>query len=161
MQATISCGIGTSKHHLNKLEGKPDHLYQENMTRLKQIWMKYATDGDILLWDKVISSLQHIWATMAKPGVFKDNPRTKRVFYSFRALLHKFSGGKFPVSTGAFKIHLLEHCYEQMVYYGCTMRCFDECNQESFHKRANEVYNIAKYNKDRLEREKRFLKLLG
>ena len=161
MLETIGSGIAMSKYHTQALEGKAAHLYKGNMERLHLTWREYATKDDNQNWRAIIYSFQTIWREMTFEGIFKPNAETRNFFYGFRQVLHNFTGGIYHSSHGAFKVHLLEHCYDFMAYYKCSLRCLDETNQESFHKRANMVHNRStKYNKNRIIQEKRFLELL-
>ena len=158
---SISHGITMSKYHTNALEGKSAHLYKTNMKLLHCVWEQYSSKKLNILWGKIISSFEVIWDTMSSYREFNPSRERRRAFYGFRQLLHNFTGVQYPVSHGAFKVHLLEHCYEFMEFYKCSLRCMDETNQESFHKRANILHNRStKYAKNRIKQEKKFLDLL-
>ena len=160
MLEIIGSGIGMSKYHTQALEGKAAHLYKENMERLHCVWRDYSTTKDNQNWDSIIRSFKIIWKIMTSDELFKSDPEIKKVFCGFRQLLHNFTGGLYPSSHGAFKVHLLEHCYDFMEFYNCSLRCLDETNQESFHKRANIMHSKSRCNKNRINQEKRFLQLL-
>ena len=160
MLEVIGSGIAMSKYHTEALEGKAAHLYKENMGHLHSVWRDYSSPEENQNWEAIVRSFQIIWREMTLDGTFKADAETREVFYGFRQLLHNFTGGNYPSSHGAFKVHLLEHCYDFMAFYNCSLRCLDETNQESFHKRANKLHDRAKYNKNRMLQEKRFLQLL-
>ena len=124
------------------------------MKLLHCVWGEYCSKKQNISWRKIINSFEVIWDTMSSYGEFNPSKDKRRAFYGFRQLLHDFTGGHYPVSHGAFKVHLLEHCYEFMEFYKCSLRCMDETNQESFHKRANILRNRStKYAKYRIYQE--------